>query len=296
MGLLIADGDGRTNRFGYNNDGDSTDRILFATKPLEGFKPKEERDLSRDRGLIYAMAYDRIADGEIRHVRRQSARDRQLGAFPRPQIPPSGGRSSFRRCTCIAGNASSTPMFMRSACVRSPASIAWRRVSRDVYLFGETREVAEALARLRPGDPIRTQRIEQWGARAVVRWDDPTWTAYLEFDFASGDPDPDPGTPLTQMTWAEDTNVGLLMFERILAFESARSAGSGTALLRTLDAPTNPAESVDTEGSFTNAVALFPQFDLRPIKRDPAARRRAGRLGRDRPGGSDHVAAAARRR
>ncbi len=37
MSILVADGDGRTNRFGYSNAGDTTDRVLFVTKPLEGF-------------------------------------------------------------------------------------------------------------------------------------------------------------------------------------------------------------------------------------------------------------------
>jgi len=130
---------------------------------------------------------------------------------------------------------------------------------------GATREASEGYARIN-GDPMVREDVRQWGARAVARWDEQLWTAYLELDFASGDADPNPSTPLTQFYWAEDTNVGLLMFERILAFESARSAASGTALLRTLGAPTFPTERVDTEGSFTNALALFPQLDLHPLE------------------------------
>jgi hypothetical protein len=265
MGLLIADGDGRTNRFGYSNDGDTTDRILFATKPLEGFKPKEERDLSADRGLIYAIAYDRIADGEIRTFGDNLNGIANVVRYLDPN--PAERRTLALQALYVYRWERDFDTDVHAIGLRALASVD--RLSagiEGVGIFGETREISEALARIRPGDPVRTQTVEQWGTRAVVRWDEPTWTAYLEFDFASGDPDPDPGTPLTQMNWAEDTNVGLLMFERILAFESARSAGSGTALLRTLDAPTNPAERVDTEGSFTNAIAFFPQFDLHPIK------------------------------
>jgi hypothetical protein len=265
MGLLIADGDGRTNRFGYSNDGDTTDRILFATKPLEGFKPKAERDLSADRGLIYAIAYDRIADGEIGTFGDNLQGIANVVRFLDPD--PTERRNLALQALYVYRWERDFDTDVHAIGLRALASVdRFAAGVEGIYIFGETREVAEALARIRPGDPIRTQRVEQWGARGVVRWDDPMWTAYLEVDFASGDPDPDPGTPLTQMNWAEDTNVGLLMFERILAFESARSAGSGTALLRTLDAPTNPAERVDTEGSFTNAVAFFPQFDLHPVK------------------------------
>jgi hypothetical protein len=51
-----------------------------------------------------------------------------------------------------------------------------------------------------------------------------------------------------------------------LHFESARSAAAGVVLLRRIGADTFPAERVDTEGSFTNALAVFPQFDFRPHK------------------------------
>ncbi|HMR07372.1 MAG TPA: hypothetical protein PKA88_16435 [Polyangiaceae bacterium] len=133
-----------------------------------------------------------------------------------------------------------------------------------VTIQGRTLEVSDALSLIN-NDPIVRQRVNQWGARAVARWDEPAWTAYLEFDYASGDRDPNPGTPLTQLYFAEDANVGLLMFERVLHFESARSSASGVELLRRVGAKTFPSERVDSEGSFTSALALFPQFDLRPI-------------------------------
>jgi hypothetical protein len=133
-----------------------------------------------------------------------------------------------------------------------------------VAILGRTREVSEALSLIN-ADPVVRQKVSQYAARGVVRWDEPSWTAYLELDFASGDRDPNPGTDLTQVYFAEDANVGLLMFERILAFESARSAASGVVLLQRIGATTFPAERVDSEGSFTNAIAIFPQADFRPI-------------------------------
>ena len=104
----------------------------------------------------------------------------------------------------------------------------------------------------------------QGGARAVVRLDQKFWTAYFEFDYASGDRDPNARTPLTQFVWSEDNNVGLLLFERILAFQTATAAASSVELLRRLGAKAFPANSVSTRGSFSNAVAIFPQFDVRP--------------------------------
>ena len=114
-------------------------------------------------------------------------------------------------------------------------------------------------------DPVVDQQISQLGARAVLRYDVPAFTAYLEFDYASGDPDPTNRTPLTQFTFAEDSNVGLLLFEHTLAFQTARASAAGVEVLRRLGAKSYPAEVIHTRGAFTNAIALFPQVDFRPL-------------------------------
>jgi len=113
-------------------------------------------------------------------------------------------------------------------------------------------------------DPPVDQTIRSYGGRGVVRYDRPIFSAYFEVDYASGDPDPSPRTPLTGFTFAEDTNVGLLLFKHVLHSASARASASGVELLRRLGARTFPAEAVDTRGAFTNAFAIFPQFDVRP--------------------------------
>jgi hypothetical protein len=263
MNLLLADGDGRRNRFGYANDGDSADRVLFATKPLEGLKPREERDTSLDRGLFYTLFYDRVAGAEV-HTFGDDLQG--LGNALRWLDPQPALRQSYElELSHVHRWESDFDTALNAILLRAQARVDRLRAGAEgVYVFGATREVALALARINPGDPVVRQKIRQWGARGVVRWDEPTWTAYVEIDFASGDRNPNPTSELTQMIWAEDNNVGLLMFERTLAFETARSAGSGSALLETLAAPTFPSERVDTEGSFTSALAFFPQFDLRP--------------------------------
>jgi hypothetical protein len=49
-----------------------------------------------------------------------------------------------------------------------------------------------------------------------------------------------------------------------MGFYSARAAAAGAETLRRLGAPTNPAEAIDSRGAFTNAIAIFPQFDWTP--------------------------------
>jgi hypothetical protein len=98
----------------------------------------------------------------------------------------------------------------------------------------------------------------------VARYDTKYVTPYLELDYASGDGNPEPGSRLSQFRFSEDTNVGLLLFDHILYFQSARAAAAGVEVVRALGAETFPPERVDTRGGFTSALAVFPQVDLHP--------------------------------
>lgn len=263
MGTQNTDGDGRRNRFGVAYAGDSVDRILFATKPLEALKPKELRDTDENRGLIVAAMYDRLSVGSpvvlkddvnqtavaARYLEAEAGplRDVELTLFYAhrwnadydTRVHTFGGRAATRLSKLHAG------LDM-------------------VGNFGTTKEVAAAYS-LITNDPVLPQEILQLGTRAVVRWDEPRFTGYLEFDYASGDPDPQSGTPLSQFRFAEDTNVGLLMFEHAMRFQSARASAAAVEVTRRLGADTFPAERIDTRGAFTDALAIFPQFDVRPL-------------------------------
>lgn len=260
--ILVSDGNGRPNRFGYSGTGDTADRILFATKPLEGFKPEIERDVSRDRGLFLIGFFDRAASETI----RRSGDDLHgAGAVVRFLDPNPKQRTNLELQGIYAHRwERSLDTNVNISQLRATTRLDKLGLGAEgVAIFGRTREVSSALSLIN-NDPIVRQKVAQWGARAVARWDEPAWTAHLEFHFASGDRNPNPGTELSQLYFATDTNVGLLMFERILAFESARSSAMGVELLRRVGATTFPAERVDSRGSFTNAVAIFPQADVRP--------------------------------
>ncbi len=260
--VLVNSGRSFANRFGYANRGDYTDRVLFATKPLEGFKPEDQRDRSRDRGLFFITFYDRV----VGHDPQLFGDDyHSLGFVVRMLKPEPTQRQSLEVQANYAHRWSSQyDTNINVIGLRTIFNVDKFTVGFEGNgILGRTREVSEALALIN-SDPIIRQRVSQWGGRAVARWDEPKWAGYLEVDYASGDRDPNPGTDLTQMLFSEDTNVGLLMFERVLAFESARTAAAGVELLQRLGADTFPSERTDTEGSFTNALAIFPQFDLKP--------------------------------
>jgi hypothetical protein len=263
--ITVNDGDGRRNRFGFARRGNSADRILFATKPLEAFKPPAERDKTDSRGVFLILAYDRLvtdnpqrfADdlhGWISAIRWLEPTHRLGGDFEaRVYHAYRWSRDYDTGISAFGGRLMS----------RLPNDL--HAGIEAAFISGSTREVGDAF-RVVNNDPGVQQSVRQLGARAVVRWDKPLYTLYLEGDFASGDPDPLTRTPLTQFYFAEDANVGLLLFKHVLAYQSARAAAAGLSVLRELNAPSFPVEQVATRGAFTNAAALFPQFDLHPTE------------------------------
>jgi hypothetical protein len=261
--IAVNDGDGRRNRFGVANIGNSADRVLFATKPLEAFAPPADRDKSLTRGLFLILAYDRLVTGDLMDY--GSDLHGWITAL-RWLVPRFRGGGDFEARVYHAYRWSDVNATGVSA-LGTRVIGRFGEVSAGFEgsaIVGSTSEISEAYHVVN-NDPVVPQQIRQAGARAVVRWDRPLFTLYLETDYASGDSDPSLRSPLTQYRFAEDTNVGLLMFKRVLAYQSGRAAAAGVALLQQLGATTFPVESVDTRGSFTNAVGLFPQFDLHPL-------------------------------
>ncbi|MFO0664514.1 MAG: hypothetical protein U0174_11215 [Polyangiaceae bacterium] len=261
--LSATDGDGRKNRFGIAYRGNTADRVMFATKPLEALKRKEDRDTTQNKGLFLVLAYDHnVQDDPQKYgddLRGFITAIRVL-APKAPWGTDVEGRL-FHAARWDHNNGTTIHAFGARATSRFGDLYAG---AEGTVIVGETSEVANAF-RLITNDPPVSQRIQQAGFRAVVRYDKPMFTAYLESDFASGDSDPTVRTPLTQFRFAEDSNVGLLMFKHTLAYQTARAAAAGSELLRGLGATTIPVDQIASRGAFTNAFALFPQVDVRPI-------------------------------
>jgi hypothetical protein len=262
-GVAVNDGDGRRNRFGVADKGNTADRILFATKPLEAFKPPDLRDRSLDRGLFVILAYDQLVIGDPQfpgmNLHEVIAATRYLEPTLGPLRDVEGRLFYAHRWD--------DSFDTNVDAVGGRVSARWGDfyAGADVTgVLGSTSEVSDAL-HLLTNDPPVDQSIQQLGARAVVRYDRPLWTAYLEGDYASGSSDTTLTKPLTQFHFAEDTNVGLLLFKQVFAYQTAREAAAATALLTSLNAPTVPVESIATNGALTDAFVLFPQFDVRPI-------------------------------
>ncbi|HEY4120348.1 MAG TPA: hypothetical protein VGM56_20925 [Byssovorax sp.] len=262
-GVQSADGDGRPNRFGVSGTGSIVDRALFATKPLEAFKPEGERDTSED-GLVAAIAYDRlVTDSPSDGTQAVNQIDAAL-RFRAPKLGPM--RDAFANLYYVHRWDGQYQTSINGLGARAAMRLGDFRAGFDVVLnTGSTQEISAAY-RVISNDPIVNQPILQGGGRVTARYDKRLWGVYLEADYASGDADPQVKTPLTQFVWAYDDNVGLLLFKRVLAYQTARSSAAAVELLKRLGATTFPAAEIDTHGAFTDAIALFPQVDFHPHK------------------------------
>ena len=272
----LADGDqisahdgGRQNRWGVSSYSDTADRILFGTKISEIYRALRDGkdyvpDRSLDNGVFWGVFYDWMNQGSIFKLK--------------DDLGQSGGALMFKQAEAdwFGWDWSELLVFLRAVHLqndqfesdvwafpcRAEASVNnWKLTLQGGYIYGHSREISEGFAALASSEPTR-QKIQGMGAQAILDWKIGPATLTMEADYATGDDDPRSQTPITSFTFARDLNVGLLLFEHILAFESARSVAVGIENLSSLDAASFPLTEAQTDGRFTNAIALFPQLKL----------------------------------
>jgi hypothetical protein len=269
-GSQLASHEGaRINRWGVSTMPDVTDRALFGTKLDQAWYvlrdgPDHKLDLSEDNGLFFALFHDWLTQDSV------------LGTAD--DTTQTGGALQFRAREADWLGLSWREVFVGLSVVRLSnerfASDAWGfpfKVTGQVeevgfefqsmVIQGESREISEGFAALRSREGSR-QEIQSLGLRGVLDYQLGPLTLTLEGDFASGDADPSPETPITMFSFARSFNIGLLLFEHILAFESARSVAVGIENLRNLNAVSFPLTEASTEGRFTNAAVFFPQVKM----------------------------------
>lgn len=270
-GLGGHDG-GRHNRWGVSNYGDTVDRILFGTKLDEAWsllttgKATPNRD-RLDHGIIWALFYDRLNQGSI-HVGGDDLIQAGTALQFRFHEPDWFGWDweqfdLFLIYTHLGGSFETDinvfPMRLELAVEDLYFTL------QTVVIRGQTREVAEGFAKLRQTEP-QVQDVEAHALYSRIDYQLEPVELSLFFGISSGDDDPRPSTPITSQSYPRDLNVGLLLFEHVLAFESARSAAVGIENLRSLDAESFPLTEVSTEGRFANAIAFFPQVGVDVVK------------------------------
>ncbi|MFO0724425.1 MAG: hypothetical protein U1E65_11615 [Myxococcota bacterium] len=262
--VLVNDGS-RSNRWGIAKSMDTADGVSFGTKLSAIFDALSGRPIDPDQSrglflaLIVAEMYEGlpgVADDLMQYAGSvwYLAKDERVLGFDVQRLKATltlsqrlGDQFDTSVTTIAAGfDLEVGPLFL---------------TAHHVQLFGGTREISEGLAVLATssGPPTR-QPIEAFGGFAEIayRFMD-ALSLSMELYYATGDEDPRSTTPITQFTFTEDTNVGLHLFENVVAYQTARSAALGVANLKAVRPPSYPVAEVDTRGGLQNAIVLFPQ-------------------------------------
>lgn len=279
--VLVHDGT-RINRWGVSGRGDYADGVAFGTKlsAIADAVAGRPIDVDPTRGLFAAFLAGQMTtnlgtvagDALVQLVGTvwYDERDLTLGplTFDRLRaglIYATRGQEKFdTRVHTLTGYLEATS---------GPVRLTWHHAQ----MFGGTREISEGLALLGTSSgPAARQDLSAFGglAEVAVRLASALELSF-EIFYASGDDDPRSTTPVTQLTFAEDTNVGLHMVKNIIGYQTARSAALGVENLRAVAPPTMAVNEIDTRGAFQNGVALFPQVIVDPL---PWLSLRAGAL------------------
>lgn len=253
----------RVNRWGVSSYADTADRFLFATKIDEAVRlattPGHKIDTSIDRGVFFITWIDLFNQGSVIETGDALLQQGVSLLWRDPDL--AGTVRDFLATTNVVhlgGDDARTDIWAFP--FRTSGKLPFMHfLFNSVVITGESLEIAQGLAALSQKKP-QLQEVSGIGMQGVLDFPVGPITLTAEVDYASGDADPRPTNPITVYSYPRDLNVGLLLFERILAFQTARAAAVGIENLRALDTESFPLTEVSTEGRFTNAIALFPQL------------------------------------
>lgn len=268
MGIVANDGD-RPSLFGDYQTGDIVDRILFATRPFGAsspfvvavagdlvFRDEQASLVDGDRALqgVLSLSYDKGGNqlgvyGVYRNQRRNREAVDALTPFTEKLdvfVVDVAGKFS----TEIPGlNAYAFGQFEVAT------------------IFGETNIVRtvdqvrnDELEKVRSyGGAVRIGAVKVKG-KGEDRYGQ--FVASLEWGYASGDSDPNDGTT-RRFTFDPNHKVGLLLFDHVLAWKTARAATAASDP-ELIARPMPGTHLLPSNGGIFGATYLYPTFIYRP--------------------------------
>jgi hypothetical protein len=245
LGILATDGDGFKNDFGDAYHGAVFDRILFATRPVTLVKGiaaiasgKEMPKPADDPGIIFAIAFDKLVESSAITFRKEITDDERLADENEGNTRQSAFWLSdsgddvlemvyvlvFKREDWKVGNQLmdlTVGGYLINRWQDSSSSNVWipdvhlRWKMRGVFVEGEVYHIAGQTDAIAPEfDKTTTADITGFVARAG--YENPEFRGLFEVGHASGD-DVLLDETFTGRALHEDYNVGLILYEQVLA-------------------------------------------------------------------------------
>lgn len=282
MGLLAHDGD-HPSVFGDYRYGQISERILFATKPG-----------GRDSEVVVALAGDMVyRDNFARLSEGDRAFQGVLATYWERGLHRVGFFGTARTQSTDRTSSESIHRFSDELDVFAAdlhAKTAAKLPSDEAYLFGEaevaaisgTSNVLRTGAMARDGEKTA---IRSWGGAVIggvaftrargaptttQRKDTPpparfgSLVAQLELGYASGDANPHDGTE-RRFTFDPNHRVGLLMFDELVRWQTARAAAAASdPLLANGERPPPGIGLLPSQGGVVGAQYVNPTVIVRP--------------------------------
>lgn len=276
MGILANDGDHRS-LFGDYRRGSLVDRVLFATSPM-----------GRGAPLSIALAGDVVFEDNTSDLLddHDPAIQAVLAVLWRTKRAEVGVYGVIRRQTREQESVDDQTRFTESLSAgvvdvaakvngQAPGSKAYVYASIEAAaIFGSSTFLRSAYdASLPPGSPREPELIRSFGAAATLgvvrdkgRGRDRfgSLVAEIEWGYATGDADPYDGVS-TRFTFDPNHRVGLLLFDQVIAWKTARAAtlAQDPRLVRR---PSPGLSLLPTKGGVAGAAYLNPRAVVRPKK------------------------------
>lgn len=234
LGIFTNDGNGFDDLFGDNYNGDTFDRVLFGTKPL-----------GRESPLTTAIIFDQVSTGSVTDV-NDDVSELILAALYNELNFLAGAYGGMR-----LQNSTSTEAYFGDIYLKfSISGINFEAES--VYLHGHSRALQISLNQDK-------YIIDQAGAAGKLSYSGKLIEPSCEIGFASGDNNP-LNRHMTQFSFHRDYNVGLILYEEVLAqlteamYQNFYTLG---------EYPPPGTEKLSTKGGVTNSIYVYPAIKFR---------------------------------
>jgi len=270
MGILANDGDHPT-LFGDYRGGSRVERVLFATKPAGADSPFTVA-LAGD--VVFKDATADLRDGELALQGVVAAfyadkHDNMLGFYgvyrhQRQEDDVLPGRSFDETLSVFALD--SAGRF--NAKIPGGAGHVFGEYE-VAYLLGDT-NIFRTIEQTRENEREEVRALgaaARLGAVTVSGSGDERWgkfVATIEWGWASGDSNPFDGT-LHRFRFDPNYNVGLILFDQVLAFKTARASNiaQDPSLVQR---PSPGVEQLPSNGGIFGATYVYPTLVYRPVR------------------------------
>lgn len=236
MGLLTGDGNGFDDEFGDNVRGSTFDRLLVATRPVAVGRfllGKEPGDFP----LITAIAYDQLVEAPFvddppprsphGDFLAEGADDVKQWTFVLfyndTKLCPLRVTDELKAGLYFVNRtqpSTRSDIFIGDAYFRLRLGPLFAEAE-GLHIWGDSRAIPFPPPP-NPGELADHKTADIWGGAARVGVEQPMWSARFEVGHASGD-DAREDEPFTGRPLHPDFNVGLLLYEEVLAEKSAQA-------------------------------------------------------------------------